>query len=235
MATDLEDGVFSFLLRSMAPLVVAPLGPLPPQGVRLRGVVRADPRHARVVLSGDATMASGTAIDFSLVGLDVEAAVDWLRNESAHVVGVARGQEPKAYDSHNNILVDARAVGFGVDRQPVFYDQSLFGLFSLLVHGGGFPWFEDVYTFAGFMLQDNLKCRIYLTATANSDVYGIEIPLAHPDGEILHSFGGSLPQELVSLVREEDLLLQPSIDRADDYCIEVFDMAKWIDPPIAQP
>jgi hypothetical protein len=94
MATDLEDGVFSFLLRSMAPLVVAPLGPLPPQGVRLRGVVRADTRHARVVLFGDTTMASGTAIEFSLVGLDVEAAVDWLRNESARVVGVARGQEP---------------------------------------------------------------------------------------------------------------------------------------------
>jgi hypothetical protein len=42
MTTTTTDAMFSFLLRSTVPLVLAPPGQ-PPGGVRLRGVVRADP------------------------------------------------------------------------------------------------------------------------------------------------------------------------------------------------
>jgi hypothetical protein len=39
----------------------------------------------------------------------------------------------------------------------------------VLVHGGGFPWFEDLYTFAGFMFTDPDVCRIYPQHLSRTD------------------------------------------------------------------
>jgi hypothetical protein len=234
MATDLEDATFSFMLRSIIPLLVAPPGPLPSRGPRLRGVVRVDHGSARVVLSDDPTMTSGLAVQFALSSsdraLNVEAAIDYLRANVATDMVRFHSLLTGGWDSHHNLIVKASEFGFSNSGQGAFYDHSLFGLASLLVHGGGFPWFEDLYTFAGLMLRGGNKCRIYIRRAKDRKNYGIEIPLSGADGRTAHGFGGSLPQELAPLVRGGDLFLQPTVDDHDDYCGEIFDMARWVSP-----
>jgi hypothetical protein len=110
-------------------------------------------------------------------------------------------------------------------------DQGLFRLLSLLDHGGDPAWFNDVYTFTGFMLRPADRCRIYIRAVESGRVHGIEIPLTHADGRAIFGVGGSLVQELAALVREGDLSVQPKVGGRDDYCDDVFDMTEWLDPP----
>ncbi|NJC72540.1 hypothetical protein HC031_22880 [Planosporangium thailandense] len=178
-------------------------------------------------------MASGLAVEFALASdsepLDVEAAIDYVRTAVAADMNRSREWQSNVRDSHRNVVVEASAAGFTTEATAPSYDHGLFGLFSLLVHGGGFPWFEDVYTFAGFMLRGE-RCRIYIRVTDNGTVYGIEIPLTHADGRPLRRFAGSLPQELASLVPDGDLATNPVIDDRDDYCGQVFDLTSRIIP-----
>ncbi|MDT5038710.1 MAG: hypothetical protein QOE03_3895 [Micromonosporaceae bacterium] len=237
MVTNLEDATYAFLLRSVTPLVVAPPGSLPAYRTTLRGVVRASNDVARIVVSNDVQMTSGLAVEFALSregeALDVEAAIDCARTAPMLDNDQFREKQSQPFDSHGNVIVDASLLGFSDTAQTVSYDHALFRLFGLLTHGGGFPRFEDVYTFAGFMLRAGNKCRIYIRVTGNGQVYGVEIPLTSTAGKITRSFGGSLPQELVPLVREGDLLIQPRINDPDDYCVAVFDMTTWVDPTSA--
>jgi hypothetical protein len=234
MATTLEDTTFDLLLRSAIPLVVAPPGALPPRGPRLRGVTRVSGDRARVMLSKDAGMDPGVAFEFALANgdqsLNVEAAIDYVRTIATADMARFHDRWPHVHDSHGNLVVEAAAAGFSGPWDGIFYDHSLFRLFGLLAYGAVSPRFEDVYTFAGFMFRDAATCRIYVRATDNGDVYGLEIPLRRADGRAMNRFGGSLPQELVPLVREGHLLTQPVIDDRDDYCTQAFDMAKWIRP-----
>jgi hypothetical protein len=230
MVTSPEDGAFGFLLRSMVPFVLDPLGLSPSSAIALRGVVRTSHR-ARVAISQDSDLASGVAVEFELGHgsrvLDVEAAVRYLQSNAAQIL-----RRPVAsdaiFDSHHNVLVNATAAGFGTEAPRSSYDQSLFGLFSILVHGGGFPWFEDVLTFDGFMFPNRTTCRVYLRIADSGRVVGIEVPLLTVDGQPRHRFAGSLPQELASLVRAGDLLNQPQVDQRDEYCAVIFDMSSWV-------
>jgi hypothetical protein len=234
MMTDPEANTFALLLRSAIPLVVAPLGPSSTGVVRLRGIVRASNGTARIALSRDSDMASGLAVEFPLSAgghpLVAEAAIDFMRSTVAPDMARLSSLQPQHRDNHMNAVIQASDAGFNPSTAGTSYDHSLFGLFSLLVHGGGFPWFEDVYAFAGFMLRPARRCRIYIRATDDGSLYGVEIPLTHSDGTLMGRFGGGLPQELTPLVRDGTLRAQPSIDDLDDYCAGVVDLTSRIDP-----
>ncbi|WP_225729606.1 MULTISPECIES: hypothetical protein [unclassified Nocardia] len=231
MVADTSDNAFSFLLRTMIPLIVAPIGPLPPTGVQLRGVVRADDERVRVVLSADARMTSGLAIEFDLAR-DAEAStvkpiMDHVRAGVAPQMDELLRIHPQTRDSHSNIVVPASATGFRPAAQPAHYDQALFSVFSLFVHGGGFPWFEEDYTFGGFMFRSDRICRIYVKVTATDAVYGFDAPINGPHGPGTYGYG-LLPQELAPLARTGDLAAKPVVDDTDDYCVAVVDLSSWV-------
>ncbi|SCE98373.1 hypothetical protein GA0074696_2047 [Micromonospora purpureochromogenes] len=224
------DAAFSYLARNLIPLVVIPPGPLPRNRPRLRGLVRVGDDRVRVALTVDPSTTSGVAIEFPLTEgeepLPAEAVVDFLRTVHVEDLGRAVGHQPR-YDNHRNAVVDAESVGFRALRRESATDLNLFALFSLLVHGGGFPWFEDVYTFAGLMLTGDVSCRCYVRVTGTGAVYGLDIPLRDTDGWPLSSYT-SLPQELTPLIREKDLFRQPQINDEDDYCAAVYDLIHWV-------
>lgn len=99
----------------------------------------------------------------------------------------------------------------------------------MLVHGGGFPWFEDLYTFAGFMYTGPDVCRIYLRMTGTGLAYAVDLPLTGAAGRPAGGFS-NLPQELVPLVRNGDLTTPRVLDDTDDYCTAVIDLNAWLGP-----
>lgn len=237
MTTTTADATFSFLLRSTVPLVLAPPGQ-PPGGVRLRGVVRADPAHARVALSADTDPTPAIALEYNLApggdALNVATAVDHARFTVApRISDLLATHHRQPHDSHGNIVVLAANTGFDNTADPTCPDQCLFALFSVLVHGGGFPWFEDLYTFAGFMFTDPDVCRIYLHVTGTDLTYGVDLPLTGPDG---HPAGGfaNLPQELAPLVRNGALANRKVLDDTDEYCTAVIDLSTFLGPTSAR-
>ncbi|GAA0713967.1 hypothetical protein Drose_25940 [Dactylosporangium roseum] len=236
MVMSLEDGTYDFMLRGVIPLVVVPPGSLPPSGPRLRGAVRASNERARIAVSDDARMTSGVGVEFELSGagqpLDVRAAIDYVRFVLPGQLDAIRNQPSRRYDSCMNVIVEAATLGFSQQHEALHHDQSLYTLLNLMVQGGGSPWFEEFYTLAGFMLVGDHRCRIYIRIMDSGVTYGLEIPLLRRDGKVLQHFGGSLPQELVPLLREGQLVNQPVVDTRDDYCAAVFDMARWIGPMV---
>jgi hypothetical protein len=224
------DGVFSYLARNIIALVVDPLGPCPPEHTRLRGLARVGDQRARVVLSTGARTIPGVAIEFTLTsgesGLDVPAAVDFSRRVAA--TGMRRmADSGKAADSHGNIVVTAAELGFPEPSHPATQDLAMFSLFSVLVHGGGFPWFEDVFTFNGFMSTAPDSLRLYLRRSGARESFGVQIPLRAADGGPVATFT-ALHHELVALVREGELFRREPLDEADDYCAPVFDLSGWL-------
>ena len=223
MATTTNDHAFGFLLRCGIPLVVAPAGP--PPVVRLRGIVRPDPDHARVVLA-QTSQTGGLAVDFALAMHDGrptgEAIIDHMRLTVAPVMDelIAAHQ---THDSHGNIVVDAAETAFD-SGTAVSPGHRLFSLFSTLVHGGGFPWFEDVYTFAGFLLINQHTCRVYLRESDSGVTYGFDLPFADSGNESLGFT--ALPQEMVPLIRNGDFARHVIAD-SDDYCDAVVDASAW--------
>ncbi|WP_067804304.1 hypothetical protein [Nocardia beijingensis] len=233
MTTGTADAKFDFLLCSTIPLVLAPPGPLPPTGARVRGVVRADATHARIALSTATDLSNAVAVEFDLTaegtGLDVDAAVDHMRFTVASTLAdIQRTHQHHPRDSHGNIVVAASETGFDNTAVSVYPDQRLFSLFSIFVHGGGVPWFEDLYTFAGFMFTNARVCRIYLRVTATGVTYGIDLPLIGADGRPM--VGSNLPQELAPLVRNGDLATRRVLDDTDNYCTAVVDLGAWLGP-----
>ncbi|NYF54572.1 hypothetical protein [Micromonospora purpureochromogenes] len=230
VATDAADAAFSYLARNLIPLVVMPPGPLPRDRLRLRGLVRVGAERVRVAVTVDPSTAAGVAIEFPLTEgeepLAAEAVVGFIRTVDVKDLVRVVGHQPR-YDNHRNAVVDAESVGFRALRGESATDLNLFALFSLLVHGGGFPWFEDVYTFAGFMLTGDGPCRCYVRVTGTGAVYGLDIPLRDTAGRPLSGFT-SLPQELAPLIREKDLFRQPQVDDEDEYCEAVYDLSQWV-------
>lgn len=226
------DHTFGQLLRHAAPLVMAPPGPLPPVGPQLRGVVRSGTDRARVLYCPDARMNRGFGFEFELSSngqeLNVDAAIDWLRT-----VIPATGSPHSPFgaspvtDSHDNLVVAAADAGFSASRDGPWYDQNLFSILSILIHGGGFPWFEDVYSCTGFLLRENKRCRFYVRSEPGGDIYGLDVPLVSPDGRVRPGMGGNFPQELASIIRTQHILAQPRISAFDDYASLVFDLTDW--------
>ena len=232
---DLEDHIFGSVLRQALPLLVAPPGSLPPAGLHLRGIVRSAPTKALVVFSRNSQVSPGIGCEFDLVSgqnqLRVDAAIDWLR-VAIPDLDLPSGEVSSARnDSHGNYIVSAAAAGFAGNSDPVWYDQNLFGMLSIFVHGGGFPWFEEIFTCQGFMLLDSNTCRIYVRINADDDgIVGLDIPLNRADGAIIAGMGGNFPQELASVIGSNTLRNQPQVPTRDEYCAKVYDMARWIDP-----
>jgi hypothetical protein len=135
-------------------------------------------------------------------------------------------------DSHGNIVVAAAETGYDNTAGPTYPDQRLFSLLSGLVHGGGFPWFEDLYTFAGFMFTAAQVCRIYLRVTSTDTTYGVDLPLT-ADGRPTDGFS-NLPQELAALVGNGDLANREVLDDSDDCCNAVIDLSAWLEPAQAR-
>lgn len=226
------DHTFGLLLRHAAPLVMAPSGTLPPQGPNLRGVVRSSANSARVFYCPDSQMDRGFGFEFELFSngqsLDVDWAIDWLRASTPALTWPnSQDNAPSTNDSHNNRIVAAADVGFSLPSERRWYDQNLFSVLSILVHGGGFPWFEDVYSCAGFLLLANNRCRFYVKVKEGAEVYGLDVPLTASDGRVHPGAGGNFPQELASIIRTRHLLTQPRITTPDDYAPLVFDLADW--------
>jgi hypothetical protein len=225
------DARFDFLLCRTIPLVLAPAGvrAVP----RVRGVVRAGSGHARIVLSPDAAMGPGIAVEYELtLGegglLNVAAAVDHARFTVAPAVTELRAaHRDRPHDSHGDIVVAATDAGFDYTDTADSGDQRLFSLFSLLV-GGGLPSFADDYTFAGFLYTEPDTCRIYIRVTRTDHTYGIDLAVSGTDGRPTgYSY---LVHELAPLARTGDLARRPVIDDTDDYCDAVVDLRAWMGP-----
>lgn len=240
MTSDLAGHVFGLLLRQAAPLVLAPPGPFPSALPQLRGVVRTGSDRARVIFSvkPDADAARSVGFEFPLVGdrgeLPVDLALDWLRTS------VASRDLPQTIeklgsteDGHRNVIVDAQAAGFTPDAMTPRYDHNVFATLSILVHGGGFPWFEDVYTCAGFLITTSTRWRIYIRLTETGEVHGIDAPLVSSNGTVISGMGTTFPQVLASVLRTGTLASQPLVDATDEYSTNVYDMTSWIDPHTA--
>ncbi|WP_280495945.1 hypothetical protein [Nocardia asiatica] len=231
MAIDTGDHAFSFLLRTMIPLIVAPLGPLPPTGVQLRGVVRVNDERVRVALSDGARMLPGLAVEFDLAR-DADASsvgpiMDHVRANVAPRMTQLMATYPQTSDTHSNVVIHASATGFDPSAASLYYDQGLFSVFSLFVHGGGFPWFEEDYTFGGFMFRSDHTCRIYIRITATDEIYGFDAPINGPHGPGVFGYG-LLPQELAPLARTGDLASKTIVDDTDEYCLAVVDLSSWV-------
>ncbi|MGV9971127.1 hypothetical protein [Nocardia beijingensis] len=224
------DGRFDLLLCRTIPLVLAPAGTA--VGPRVRGIVCADSGHARIVLSPDAVMISGIAVDYELASdtmlLDVTGAIDHARFTIAPAVTqLLADHEDQQRDSHGNTVLAAADTGFDYTAEADSGDQRLFSLFSLLV-GGGLPWFADDYTFAGFLYTDADTCRIYIHVTRTDRTYGIDLAVSGDDGR--PTGYAYLAQELAPLARTGDLARQPVLDDTDDYCDSVVDLRAWMGP-----
>lgn len=229
--TNLEDHAFGFLLRSIAPMVVSPLGVRDETRTRLRGIVRSSETQARIVLTNDPAMRAGVGFQFPLMRdahepLSAGGAIDWVRTVDLDRVDYRANQTNAVIDSHGNTIVDAVPAGFDMQSGSA-YDHNLFGLLSILIHGGGFPWFENIYTCAGFMLLPADRVRVYLSLTERSTVWGVEVPLLDPRNSRPIEYG-SLPQELASLLRDGGRIPGSTVGSKDDYCAEVFDMSDWV-------
>ncbi|MBM0274969.1 hypothetical protein [Micromonospora tarensis] len=227
------DATFGRLLRHAAPLVMAPPGSLPNGGPQLRGLVRVGDEKARVFYCPDTTMTHGTGFEFELLAgdgeLDVDAAVEWMRVAASSLDSWQSAPDvPTFRDSHGNLIVSALDAGFDSTRGLAWYDQNLFGMLSIFIHGGGFPWFEDVYSCAGFMLVGDGRCRVYIRLTASGEMYGLDLPLVESRGGIRPGSGGTFPQEVASVIRTNTLVAQPRVEANDDYAPVVFDMTRWI-------
>jgi hypothetical protein len=230
MTADPADHLFALLLRQAAPLVLAPPEPYP----RLGGIARAGSDRARMFLTGGSLPTPGIGIEFRLASdrgeLPIELALDWIRTFSASPDLLRVVEQPgKTTDSHGYRIIEAATAGFRPDQMSPRFDHNIFAILSILVHGGGFPWFEDVYTCAGFLITGPQLLRIYVRVTSTGEIYGIEIPLASSSGEVVPGMGGSFPQELASVIRNGTLAQQPQIDIEDDYCTTVYDMTAWVD------
>ncbi|MEU6832822.1 hypothetical protein ABZ894_29610 [Nocardia beijingensis] len=224
------DGRFDLLLYRAIPLVLAPAGTT--VGPRVRGVVRAGSGHARIVLSPDAAMVSGIAVDYELTSgaglLDVSGAIDHARFTIAPAfTQLLVDHEDQPRDSHGNTVLAAADTGFDYTAVADSGDQRLFSLFSLLV-GGGLPWFAGDYTFAGFLYTDADTCRIYIHVTRTDRTYGIDLAVSGDDGR--PTGYAYLAQELAPLARTGDLARQPVLDDPDDYCDSVVDLRAWMGP-----
>ncbi|XVU21351.1 hypothetical protein ACQPZJ_29270 [Actinoplanes sp. CA-054009] len=234
---DRRDHLHELLIRMLAPLVMAPIGPREVDQVRLGGVVRAGVNQTRVVLLAGAEMPAGVAVEFSLVAedgseLDVDAAIDWLRNLTAAALGAAAGER----DSHGNVVAAAGELGFTVHHRPVGYDLNYFALLRQMLYGGGILWFEDIYTLDGFLLAGLGRHRLYIKSTDTGTVTGIDLPLTASDGTVRPGQGGTFPAVLPSLVRDDQLRFQPEVPAADDYCSTLYDLSGWVgDKPDSPP
>ncbi len=229
MPDAVADARFDLLLCRTIPLVLAPLGVTVVP--RVRGVVRADAGHARIVMSPDAAMTAGIAVDYELTPdtgnlLDVAGAVDHARFTVApKITELFAAQQDWTRDSHGNTVIAASAAGFDYNDTVDSGDQRLFSLFSLLV-GGGLPWFAEDYTFTGFLYTGVDTCRIYIRLTRTDHTYGIDLPVTGADGR--PTGYAYLTQELAPLARTGDLARQPVLDDTDDYCTAVIDLSSWM-------
>lgn len=228
--TGMESHTFGFLLRSLIPLVLSPADPAQSGNVRLRGVVQSGESRARIAFSRDAEMREGVGFDFPLEiqgePLPVDSAIDWMRADGIASFDNRAKLHGVTTDSHRNSYVDGIQAGFLPSATPS-YDHTLFGVLSILVHGGGFPWFEDVFTCSGFMLRPASKVRLYLRLTEKATVWGVDVPLVNARTHAPVGLG-VLPQELHSLLSDGQSLPAPTVDESDDYCSEIFDMTDWL-------
>ncbi|WP_446211308.1 hypothetical protein [Micromonospora sp. IBSANI012] len=233
MAISLRDAVHQFMLRSTLPLLVT----ASPGRPTVRGIARADDGHTRIALwAGDAE--PGVAGEFALESLAdsgevlrAEAAVHHVRDVLAADFERHRSNPSLTRDSHQNAIVPVPSAEIGALAERVGPEHGLARLFAMLTYGGDPPWFAEVFTFTGFMLQAGQRCRAYVMAAESGATYGIDFPLTHANGHAIRGTAASLPQELESLIRVGDLTIQPRIDVPDDYCDVLVDMTRWVDPP----
>jgi hypothetical protein len=112
----------------------------------------------------------------------------------------------------------------------VLPDQELFQLFDLMHRGPFLDSVDGVYTFTGFMLIPNQRCRIYVRMTTTRTSYGLDIPLFRHGGGAISGITASFTQELAMKLHADGELYDPVVDRADDYCERVYDLSNWINP-----
>jgi hypothetical protein len=233
---ELCDHAYDVLLNDALPYLVAPPG-TGVAGVTLRGVTRADERYARIAVTADPAMASGVAAEIDLYDL----ADDGMRGSGIAVAAMMDAaaallrsdeQQMGRTDSHGNHVVSLPARDRPAPAPVVSARLALFGLFSQLTRGGDPPWFGDVYTFTGFMFQPEQHCRIYIRAGQTDTRYGLNIPLVKSNGHPIYGVGASLVQELFSKTREGQLKYEAHLHTADDYCDELLDLTRWVDPPM---
>ncbi|MEV0723834.1 hypothetical protein AB0I37_13750 [Micromonospora purpureochromogenes] len=240
MATNLEDWdhAHGFLLGAALPLVLTPPGSGLPPRPRLRGVVRVDDEHSRLALSHDPSMATGVAVELSLPSLyrdgclhDVDAVLAYVRTTMAARLDPAAQDTTLRRDSHANALIALSDAERAQAFTAVLPEQELFRLFNLLHHGPMQMSVQDVYTFTGFMLRADQRCRIYVRLTDTRTSYGLEIPLRTSGGDSIFGIGASFGQELAMKLGCDGRLFEPVVDDADEYCKLVYDLQSWVNPP----
>ncbi len=235
-----RDHIYNSLLNELLPYVVTPPGLSGPQ-VRLRGAVRVDSHRARVALCQHDTAASGVAIEIFLPDFAGSGHLRGLNDviSCLHGPGVDlrryTGDASLTRDSHSNVITRFSKQDWAPATDDADARQELFRLFSHLARGRDSAWFSDVYTFTGFMLQADRRCRIYIQDMLNGVTYGLEIPLVNAGGRAVYGIGSSLVQELFAKVREGQLLTEPAVEEPDDYCEHLLDLTEWVDPPLAPP
>jgi hypothetical protein len=192
-----------------------------------------------VVLCELETTASGVAIEIFLPDFAKSGHLRGLNDVISCLHGAAADlrryteDASLARDSHSNVITQFSKQEWAHPTDESDAHHELFRLISHLARGRDSAWFSDVYTLTGFMLQADRRCRIYIQATLTGVTYGLEIPLVNSDGRAIYGVGSGLVQELFAKVREGQLLTEPTVAEADDYCEHLLDLTEWVDPPLA--
>lgn len=224
------DSAFNYLARNLIALVVDPIASSAPERVTLRGLGRVNDQRTRVMLSIDAPWHAGVAIEYPL--LTEDHAVADIRSIVDHVRSITPGDladvmvSSPLLDGHSNAVISAAELAFDPARAHQSTDLGLFSLLSLMVHGGGFPWFEDVFSFNGFAIRSRDLLRLYLKVADSGECWGVD--LRSDEASMGWTKYGSVHHELVPMVRSRDIFNLPVLSGKDDYCDRAFDLDSWL-------
>lgn len=222
-----EDDRYAGLLRAVLLRVLAPVTAAAPGPAVVRGVVRSGRGHARVILAAGRAL-PGIALEVPLGGelvADVGNVLAVARRVAVDLQAW-RGFEPMSSDSHGNRVV-------GVEDMPVAdvgtSDAEVTRLVDLLtVATASTDGPSELLRVEGFLWVAEGRCRVYLRTTGD-DVVGVELPVSADRPS------STFAQELSSIVRSDNLRWQPLLTQDDEYCLAVYDLTRWVEPPPVDP
>ncbi|HEX7661309.1 MAG TPA: hypothetical protein VF444_17690 [Pseudonocardiaceae bacterium] len=225
-AAEFLDGLYDNVLYRLSEFVGRPLR-LP--STTVRGVVRPNPRTARVFLLPDSDFASSFAADVPLVDSeDRQYSPDTV---TALLRAITDGEYIRSLPSSEIVvgatsikLFDTRTAIDSVVESDSFEDYVRVTLFNLVgsrrLTGGNT---EEERKFAGFLILNESTVRYYFSIRGSRTTIGIDCPLRTRSNRKRRGGATFLPIKIKELFDTGvmDGLLVP--ESRDDYCQAVYD------------
>jgi len=216
------------LVRGMLRFTAAPLG----GGPVVRGVLPVpDGRGVgRVVVWDGHDIGTSAAYDLPLLdrhgdNIPASALAAALRQavrQPSDALQTAAGHDR---DGHGIPVVAAENMGLLVEEGLEFdLTDALHAAVAGIAPSGGDERAEKL-CLLGFLLLDQHRARLYVTAEGLSDMVGLDVSLRDEEGAVAVGIT-RLAAALPSLIADDQLRYNPS-NAVDPYCTEVFDLTHW--------